>query len=325
MRASRSILLVLTLICAACTTPRTSPAPIIDGHASTPAPQTTQTVSKQAPIVTPDATQYTVKKGDTLFRIAAENRVAYHDLMAWNKLPDTQIQIGQILLLAPPLGEGGVTITPLSDEASKKAPDTAQVVTKTSPKAIKEVYKAQATTASTPAAEASKVASKQQDKASSSASQTAKPVASAASAIAAANPIKSGSAVASSAAASNTSSVEFGMPTSGKVLRRFSEESKGIDIAGKLGQSIVASAQGKVVYAGTGLRGYGKMVILQHSNGYLTAYAHNDKLLVKEGDVVKKGEKIAEMGKSDTDQVKLHFEVRKGGKPVDPGKFIATE
>lgn len=115
------------------------------------------------------------------------------------------------------------------------------------------------------------------------------------------------------------------MPTSGKIIRGFSEESKGIDIAGKLGQSIVASAQGKVVYAGAGLRGYGKMVILQHSNGYLTAYAHNDKLLVKEGDVVKKGEKIAEMGKSDADQVKLHFEIRKGGKPIDPGKFIATE
>jgi lipoprotein NlpD len=118
--------------------------------------------------------------------------------------------------------------------------------------------------------------------------------------------------------------VEWAMPAQGKVVGRFSEadNSKGIDIAGKLGQSIFASASGKVVYSGSGLRGYGKLLIIKHNKTYLSAYAHNDKLLVKEGDNVTRGQKIAEMGNSDSEQVKLHFEVRRLGKPVDPANYL---
>ena len=113
-------------------------------------------------------------------------------------------------------------------------------------------------------------------------------------------------------------------PTSGPVVTPFSETAtlKGLDIAGKAGQPVVASAGGKVVYAGTGLRGYGKLVIVKHNAMYLSAYAHNREILVKEGQLVTRGQKIAEMGNTDADQVKLHFEIRQRGKPVDPLRFL---
>ena len=110
----------------------------------------------------------------------------------------------------------------------------------------------------------------------------------------------------------------------GKLVAQFSESAslKGIDIAGATGDAVVASAPGRVVYAGSGLRGYGKLVIIKHNATYLTAYAHNKDLLVKEGQSVTRGQKIAEMGSSDTDRVKLHFEIRRLGKPMDPLRFL---
>jgi lipoprotein NlpD len=115
----------------------------------------------------------------------------------------------------------------------------------------------------------------------------------------------------------------FGWPAAGAVQSTFDEaKNKGIDISGKLGDAVLAAADGKVVYAGAGLRGYGNLVILKHSNNYLTAYAHNQTLLVREEQSVKKGQKIAEMGNSDSEQIKLHFEIRKQGKPIDPMKLL---
>ena len=112
-------------------------------------------------------------------------------------------------------------------------------------------------------------------------------------------------------------------PASGKLVGTFSEGgNKGIDINGKAGDAVLAAGGGKVVYSGTGLRGYGKLVIVKHNNTYLTAYAHNQNVLVKEGQSVSKGQKIAEMGNTDADQVKLHFEIRRQGKPVDPLKHL---
>jgi lipoprotein NlpD len=118
--------------------------------------------------------------------------------------------------------------------------------------------------------------------------------------------------------------LDWAWPTSGKVIAGFSEGSnlKGIDIAGKAGQPVLASAAGRVVYAGAGLRGYGKLVIVKHNNTYLSAYAHNREILVKEGQQVSKGQKIGEMGDTDADQVKLHFEIRRLGKPIDPAKLL---
>ena len=116
--------------------------------------------------------------------------------------------------------------------------------------------------------------------------------------------------------------VDWMWPAKGKVLSPFSETSKGMDIAGRKGAPVLAASSGRVVYAGSGLRGYGKLIIIKHNNTWLSAYAHNDNLLVKEQQDVRKGQKIAEMGQTDADQVKLHFEVRRAGKPVDPAKVL---
>ncbi|MDM0046341.1 peptidoglycan DD-metalloendopeptidase family protein [Variovorax dokdonensis] len=112
-------------------------------------------------------------------------------------------------------------------------------------------------------------------------------------------------------------------PARGQLLAGFDDaKNKGLDIGGRAGDPIYASADGKVVYAGAGLRGYGNLIILKHNNTYLTAYAHNQTLLVKEDQSVQKGQKIAEMGSSDADRTKLHFEIRRQGKPVDPARYL---
>jgi lipoprotein NlpD len=119
--------------------------------------------------------------------------------------------------------------------------------------------------------------------------------------------------------------IGWAWPTTGAgtVLAGFDEQkNKGIDLAGRAGDPVIAAADGRVVYAGAGLRGYGNLIILKHNNTYLTAYAHNQSLLVKEDQSVRKGQKIAEMGSTDTDRVKLHFEIRRQGKPVDPTRYL---
>ena len=116
--------------------------------------------------------------------------------------------------------------------------------------------------------------------------------------------------------------IRLSSPAKGKMTSEFNETNKGIDIAGKVGEPILAASDGKVVYAGNSLRGYGNLVIVKHDNTYLTAYAHNSKLLVKEGDSVRKGQKIAEMGDTDTNSPKLHFELRVNGKPVNPTPYL---
>jgi lipoprotein NlpD len=118
-------------------------------------------------------------------------------------------------------------------------------------------------------------------------------------------------------------SLNFMWPSGGQVLAGFDDpKNKGLDLGGKAGDAVMAAADGRVVYAGSGLRGYGNLIIIKHNNVFLTAYAHNQTLLVKEDQAVKRGQKIAEMGNTDTDQVKLHFEIRRQGKPVDPTRYL---
>ncbi|MFZ3220410.1 MAG: peptidoglycan DD-metalloendopeptidase family protein [Rhodoferax sp.] len=146
--------------------------------------------------------------------------------------------------------------------------------------------------------------------------------ASAASAAPAATPAPAPAPVAAATAAGDD---DLGLiwPGRGAILAGYDEvKNKGLDIGGAAGDPVLAAAEGRVVYAGAGLRGYGNLVILKHNNTFLTAYAHNQTLLVKEDQTVKKGQKIAEMGNSDADRVKLHFEVRRQGKPVDPAKYL---
>lgn len=119
------------------------------------------------------------------------------------------------------------------------------------------------------------------------------------------------------------SGITWQRPTVGSVIASFGGNSKGVDIAGTAGQAVVAAADGKVVYAGSGLRGYGNLVILQHNSVFLTAYGHNQSLLVNEGQTVKRGQTIAKMGNTDANRTQLHFEVRQNGKPVNPTTYVA--
>jgi lipoprotein NlpD len=298
-------------------------------------------VTTSNPVVTP-ATQvistanngsaagtYTVKKGDGLYRIALDNGVAYKDLATWNGITDVNgLKIGQVLRLSPSNEQinSGVEVRPLQDVGSSTVATSGKELTSTVvkkyPRAVKESYSEHAASSVTALAEGEKVVLKQQNISTPEKPVLTKPNPTTPAASKVENADKTSAAVASSPSDSNTSATNWGAPTAGKVVSSFTVERKGIDIAGQMGQSIVASGSGKVVYAGAGLRGYGKMIIIQHSDGFLSAYAHNSKLIVKENDVVKKGEKIAEMGNTDSDQVKLHFELRKFGKPVDPSNYI---
>lgn len=122
----------------------------------------------------------------------------------------------------------------------------------------------------------------------------------------------------------NFSSAVWIWPTQGQINAGFSGSNKGINITGKVGQPILASGSGKVVYAGRGLRGYGNLIIIKHNALFLSAYAHNQRLFVQEGDWVKQGQKIASMGNSGTDRTMLHFEVRRAGKPIDPISILQS-
>lgn len=125
----------------------------------------------------------------------------------------------------------------------------------------------------------------------------------------------------------NRSSTGWAWPAQGAVIGRFSSNgslNKGIDIAGELGQPVLAAQDGTVVYAGSGLRGYGELVIIKHSDIYVSAYGHNRSLLVREGQKVKAGQVIADMGSTGADRVKLHFEIRRQGKPVDPLQYLPS-
>lgn len=137
-----------------------------------------------------------------------------------------------------------------------------------------------------------------------------------------ATPAPAKSEPATPARAGDASLVSWGWPATGKIIQGFTTATKGIDIEGKVGDPVVAAASGKVMYAGNGVRGLGNLILVQHSNGFITAYAHNNKLLVKTGQDVAKGAKIAEVGQSDTTSPRLHFEIRRSGNPVNPLSYL---
>jgi lipoprotein NlpD len=248
---------------------------------------------------------YTVKKGDTLMRIALDHGQPYRDIVAWNNISNpNEIKVDQVIRIAPP--EGGVVTSsvapPVATEIHKPAPAVvapaaaSAAVNKSGPRADKKPY--------------SEAALAEMQKADGSAAAPA--------AVAAA---KAAPARASEASAEDA--VSWMWPADGKVLAGFDEgKNKGIDIGGKLGQHVVAAGAGKIMYAGNAIRGYGNLVIIRHNNNVSSAYAHNAVILVKEEQIVQKGQVIAEMGSSDADAVKLHFEIRQQGKPVDPSKLL---
>jgi len=227
---------------------------------------------------------YTVKPGDTLARIALDQGQNWRDVARWNGLENANmIEVGQVLRVAPPGADPAAAV-------ARPVPAPGRVETRP-------------LDARAPA---------------SAASAAAPPAAAAAAASAAS------AAPTATAAREGDDDVSWLWPAAGPVVAGFDEgrNVKGLAIAGKAGDPVLAAADGRVVYAGSGLRGYGNLVIVKHNSTYLTAYAHNQTLLVKEDQTVRRGQKIAEMGSSDAERVQLHFEIRRQGKPVDPARLL---
>ena len=243
---------------------------------------------------------YMVRPGDTLNRIASENGQSAKDLIKWNGLENPNvIEVGQVLRV----------VAPGADPAMAQARPVAAAKVETRPLTSPAAPAAStATPAGVPPAVASPPAV---------APSPPAPIVAAAPAMGPVN------AAPPQAPRDGDDDVRWAWPTSGAVKVPFDEgKVKGLVIGGKAGDPVLAAADGRVVYAGSGLRGYGNLVILRHNATYLSAYAHNQTLLVKEEQNVKRGQKIAEMGSTDADSVQLHFEIRRQGKPIDPAKLL---
>lgn len=339
-------LIVLICIISACANSPSKPAPVVErttkpstvirldkskikmpnNNANQPASQTNNDVAiTKTPDWRPDS--HTVKKGDTLYSIGLEYGYDYKEIAALNNIDAPySIKIGQILKLksAKDDAAGDVVITPIKTEAivttttANNKPKSPTIITE--PKAKREPYSVSAM--NKPAASTVKSTD---TKAAEPKSPEIKP------AETKPTDAKSTEAKPSEKPLDNKPSLpvdspDWAWPTKGKVVSNFNQDSnKGIDIAGEVGQSITAAAAGKVIYSGSDLRGYGKLVIIKHNNTFLSVYAHNSKISVKEGQQVVSGQKIAEMGNSDSEKIALHFEIRQQGKSVDPLKFLAQK
>ncbi len=325
---------------------RPTSAPVVDRMpSSTTAPKPPVAQVAPVPGATTD-TYYTVKRGDTLYSIALDHGADPRDVREWNRLESAdRLQPGQVLRVTPPdkqpapavqvgaaRGAGGADARPIESRPldsrtpesraldtrgvpvrpadAKPAPGASVAAMKSEPKAVKLPYssenlamlqrpeQAPAQGAPTPAPAAAPIARVDPKPAAAS---TAPP----------ASEPREGDAI------------EFIWPARGKILTGFSEPtSKGVDIAGKAGDPVVAAASGRVIYIGTGIRGYGKLIVIKHDNNFNSVYAHNREILVKQDQAVARGQKIAELGDTDADSPKLHFEIRKSGKPVDPVKYL---
>jgi lipoprotein NlpD len=286
--------LALSLLMTACAS-RLDQAPVVDRSGG--AVLSTQAAQPAVPLGPPPPGYYRVKPGDTLYRIALENGQNYRDISAWNNLTNpNQIEVDQLLRVVPP-GANTAALTP----GVSTAPIGGGATVQSAPLG---------STAPAAGATAGVAAPPLYGSAASNAASTP--------------PANPGAASDSNAGASGN--VAFAWPVRGPLLGTFNDSTnKGVNIGGAAGDPVKASADGRVVYAGNGLRGYGNLIIIKHDATYLTAYAHNRSLMVKEGDAVTKGQKIAEMGNSDSDRVMLHFEVRRQGKPVDPLKYLPPQ
>ena len=264
--------------------------------AGKPASTTPPVVVAEAPKPLPGADNagragyYTVKPGDTMIRIGLENGQNWRDVVRWNGIENPNlIEVGQVLRVLPP----AVDATAVASRGVAAAQVDARPLDS----------KGAAAPAAVPAAlPASGVPGPATDAVKSAASAAA---------------------AAAAAAREGDDEPAWGWPAAGAVVAGFEEgKQKGLLLSGKPGDPVLAAADGRVVYAGAGLRGYGNLLIVKHNNTYLTAYAHNQTLLVKEDQAVRRGQKIAEMGSSDAERVQLHFEIRRQGKPMDPARLL---
>ncbi len=249
---------------------------------------------------------YTVKPGDTLIRIGLDSGQSFRDIARWNNMENpNRLEVGQVVRVVPPPA-AALAAKPLSPASPSPSAPAAP---------------AAPTAAAAPDKPAAPLAPPvaQQPGGQPSVALPASTVASGP----ASGPASSPGATKAPQATPGDDEINWLWPANGPLVGGFDEiKNKGVDIGGSAGDPVLAAADGRVVYVGAGLRGYGNLIILKHNNTYLTAYAHNQALLIKEDQSVRRGQKIAEMGNSDADRVKLHFEVRRQGKPVDPIKFL---
>jgi lipoprotein NlpD len=267
-----------------------TPAPVSSSTTPTAAPAAP---SAAAPAAAPGSEAprpgtHVIKPGDTLIRIGLDHGQPWRDIARWNNItnPD-RIEVGQVLTVVPPGSEQA--------QARPVVPPG-----RTAPGATVPAVPAAASTAT-----------------------AASPAASSPAAAVPATPPAAVPPSPAPAPANSDEDVPWMWPASGAVASAFEEgKTKGLAITGKAGDPVLAAADGRVVYAGSGLRGYGNLIIVKHNNTFLTAYAHNQALLVKEDQAVRRGQRIAEMGSSDSDRVQLHFEIRRQGKPIDPARLL---
>lgn len=328
------------LLLAACSSPRYR-APVEDRSSAPPPASSTAapTTADSRPTASiPDTSNagkagyVTVKPGDTLMRIASESGQNWRDIVRWNNLsnPDV-IEVGQALRIAPPSAtdiatpvEGPVAAKPITTGRVEARPLDARAIEA-------KPIDAKASDAKPVAVDTKPVEGRPADVrpapglvvSPSITSVTPSPAAPSGATVATGAAPVTTTAPAAAPSASGDESIVWLWPAAGTVGTTFDgPRNKGVTILGKAGDPVVASADGRVIYAGSSLRGYGNVIIIKHNATYITAYAHNRALLVKDEQVVRKGQRIAEMGSSDTDRVQLHFEVRKNGVAVDPLKHL---
>ena len=292
-RKALGTLLVLAAVLSACGGSRATNTDGRDaGNARTSPPVSEQSI----PLRQAETSTRTVVHGDTLYSIAWETGRDYRELASWNRIsPPYTIKPGQELRVVPPVAEKATATAPAKPAVKNKAASA------TTSKPANTATKPATTTAATPKPVTKNAGT---DKTKTEAPPKKK-----------ADPVKTPDSAKVGA---------WAWPTDGQMLKRYSDNDsgKGIDIGGARGQPVRATANGRVVYQGSGLRGYGQLIIVKHNDEFLSAYAHNDRIYVKEGDVVKRGQKIADMGSTGTDRVKLHFEIRRQGTPIDPLKYL---
>jgi lipoprotein NlpD len=327
--------LVMVAVLAGCATK--TPAPVQDrnapaGTATSPAAKpsaATSSAASPAPASSKPADvgkTHAVQKGDTLYSIAFQNNIDYRELAQWNNIDNPNvIKVGDVVRLtaptvatlatastttaaAPQPKPGEPVVTPLvvtpQPSATAERPPANTAASKTEPRGGKLPYSDAAL-------------AKLNADAAAPTTATTTPTATAPNSPAV-TPAPASVPAPVAAPPASKDSIDWVWPVKGNVITTFTELNKGIDIAGTKGTPVMAAATGTVIHTGAGIRGYGRLVIIKHGTGWVSAYAHNDKILVMEGQEVKRGQKIAEMGNSDADQVKLHFEIRRQGKPVDP-------
>ncbi|MFH2088436.1 MAG: peptidoglycan DD-metalloendopeptidase family protein [Pseudomonadota bacterium] len=305
MIATRLISILLLPLIGACASH--APAPVEERGAATQQVEPAVAPPAEPVASDPGVRYHTVKKGDTLYSIALDHGQDHKDVAAWNNLDNPNLlNIGQQLRVTPPDNGAPVAVVkPVTSSAPIEVKPAAGAATsgsnsaslKREPKGGKLAW-----------SDAALVKAQQAEKveAPTEATPEARP----------AEPKPAEKQLVGD-------EVDWMWPADGKLITAFAEgSSKGVDIAGKAGDPVLAAAGGIVSYAGAGLRGYGNLVVLRHNATYLSVYAHNSKLLVKEKETVARGQKIAEMGSTDTESPRLHFEIRRQGKPADPLKFL---